>query len=163
MRFVGGLVCRIEGGGLNCGLRAFKRERIHALNLHTTGMEFASEMLISAALRSYRICEVPTTLKKDGRSRPPHLRTWRDGWRHLNFLLLLSPRWLFIYPGFILMLIGACITTSLFPGPVQIAHGISVDIHTFLVGAIAIVQTLSFGLVAQRFAVRHQLLPASKW
>jgi glycosyltransferase involved in cell wall biosynthesis len=165
LSFLGRLFFDVKVGDFHCGLRAFDREKVQALNLHTTGMEFASEMLISAALRSYRICEVPTTLKKDGRSRPPHLRTWRDGWRHLNFLLMLSPRWLFIYPGFILMLIGACITTALFPGPVQIAHGISVDIHTFLVGAIAMligVQTLSFGLVAQRFAVRYQLLPASK-
>jgi len=166
LSFLGRLFFKVNVGDFHCGLRAFNRERVQVLNLHTTGMEFASEMLISAGVRSYRICEVPTTLKKDGRSRPPHLRTWRDGWRHLSFLLMLSPRWLFIYPGFALMLIGACITAFLFPGPVQIAHGVSLNIHTFLVGAIAMLigtQTLTVGLIAQRFAVRYQLLPQSNW
>lgn len=165
LSFLGRLFFDVKVGDFHCGLRAFNRERVQALNLHTTGMEFASEMLISAAVRSYRICEVPTTLKKDGRSRPPHLRTWRDGWRHLSFLLMLSPRWLFIYPGFALMLFGVCITALLFPGPVQIANGVSLDTHTFLVGAIAIligIQSLTCGLIAQRFAVRYQLLPDSK-
>ena len=82
LSFLGRLFFGVKIGDFHCGLRAFHRERVRALNLHTTGMEFASEMLISAAVRSYRICEVPTTLKKDGRSRPPHLRTWRDGWHH---------------------------------------------------------------------------------
>jgi hypothetical protein len=166
LSFLGRLFFNVKIYDFHCGLRAFNRERIQALNLHTTGMEFASEMLISAALRSYRICEVPTTLKKDGRSRPPHLRTWRDGWRHLSFLLMLSPQWLFVYPGFALMLLGISITTLLFPGPLRIADGISLDSHTFLVGAIAIligVQSLTFGLIAQRFAVRYQLLPESNW
>ena len=166
LSFLGRLFFDVKVGDFHCGLRAFNRERVLALNLHTTGMEFASEMLISAAVRSYRICEVPTTLKKDGRSRPPHLRTWRDGWRHLSFLLMLSPRWLFIYPGFALLLSGACITALLFPGEVQITHGVSLNIHTFLVGAIAMligIQTLTCGLIAQRFAVRYHLLPESKW
>jgi glycosyltransferase involved in cell wall biosynthesis len=162
LSFLGRLFFGVKVGDFHCGLRAFDRERIHHLNLHTTGMEFASEMLISAALRSYRICEVPTTLKKDGRSRPPHLRTWHDGWRHLSFLLMFSPRWLFIYPGFALIIFGVSIVAILFPGPVQIANGIRLDIHTFLVGAIAIligVQNLTFGLIAQRFAVKYRLLP----
>src|SRR4051812_47309130 len=164
LSFLGRLFFGVRAGDFHCGLRGFSRERVLALNLHTTGMEFASEMLISAAVRSYRICEVPTTLKKDGRSRPPHLRTWRDGWRHLSFLLMLSPKWLFIYPGFALMLVGVCLTVLLFPGPLRIADGISLDVHTFLVGAIAIligVQNLSCGLIAQRFAARYQLLPGS--
>lgn len=165
LSFLGRLFFDVKVGDFHCGLRAFNRERIKALNLHTTGMEFASEMLISAAVRSYRICEVPTTLKKDGRSRAPHLRTWRDGWRHLSFLLMLSPRWLFVYPGFSLILFGVCIVGLLFSGPLQIAHGVNLDTHTFLVGAIAIligVQTLTCGLIARRFAVRYQLLPESK-
>jgi hypothetical protein len=165
LSFLGRLFFRVTVGDFHCGLRGFNRERILALNLHTTGMEFASEMLISAALRSYQICEVPTTLEKDGRSRPPHLRTWHDGWRHLSFLLMFSPRWLFIYPGLFLMLLGISIATILFPGPVEIADGIRLDIHTFLVGAIAIligVQTLTFGLIAQRFAVKYRLLPEPK-
>jgi glycosyltransferase involved in cell wall biosynthesis len=166
LSFLGRLFFDVKVGDFHCGLRAFNRERVQALNLHTTGMEFASEMLISAAVRSYRICEVPTTLKKDGRSRPPHLRTWRDGWRHLSFLLMLSPRWLFIYPGLALMLFGVCIAVLLFPGPLQIAAGVDLDTRTFLVGAIAIligIQTLTCGLIAQRFAVRYQLLPESNW
>lgn len=165
LSFLGRLFFRVKIGDFHCGLRAFNRERVQALNLHTTGMEFASEMLISAGVRSYRISEVPTTLKKDGRSRPPHLRTWRDGWRHLSFLLMLSPRWLFIYPGLALMLFGVCTAVLLFPGPVEIADGIKLDIHTFLVGAIAIligVQNLTCGLIAQRFAIKYQLLPESK-
>ena len=166
LSFLGRLFFDVKVGDFHCGLRAFNRERVQALNLHTTGMEFASEMLISAAVRSYRICEVPTTLKKDGRSRPPHLRTWRDGWRHLSFLLMLSPRWLFIYPGLALMLFGACITALLFRGPVEIARGVILNTHTFLVGAIAMLigtQILTCGLIAKRFAVRYHLLPESKW
>jgi glycosyltransferase involved in cell wall biosynthesis len=165
LSFLGRLFFRVNIGDFHCGLRGFNRERILALNLHTTGMEFASEMLISAALRSYQICEVPTTLQKDGRSRPPHLRTWHDGWRHLSFLLMFSPRWLFIYPGLVLMLFGVSVAAILFPGPVEIADGIKLDIHTFLVGAIAIligVQNLTFGLIAQRFAVKYRLLPEPK-
>jgi hypothetical protein len=165
LSFLGRLFFRIPIGDFHCGLRGFNRDRIRALNLHTTGMEFASEMIITAALRSYRICEVPTTLKKDGRSRPPHLRTWHDGWRHLRFLLMFSPRWLFIYPGIALILFGVGIAAILFPGPVQIADGIRLDVHTFLVGAVAILigfQNLTFGLIAQRFAVKYRLVPAPK-
>jgi glycosyltransferase involved in cell wall biosynthesis len=152
-------------GDFHCGLRGFARDRIRALNLHTTGMEFASEMIINAALRGYNITEVPTTLKKDGRSRPPHLRTWRDGWRHLRFLLMFSPSWLFIYPSIALIVFGISVAVVLFPGPVQIAVGIRLDIHTFLVAAIAIligVQGISFGLIAQRFATIYGFLPDSK-
>src|SRR5258708_29027449 len=165
LSFLGRLFFRVNISDFHCGLRGFNRERILALNLHTTGMEFASEMLISAALRSYLICEVPTTLQKDGRSRPPHLRTWHDGWRHLSFLLMFSPRWLFIYPGFAFILLGVSIVAILFPGPVEIADGIRLDIHTFLVGSIAIlvgVQNLTFGLIAQRFAEKYRLLPEPK-
>jgi glycosyltransferase involved in cell wall biosynthesis len=165
LSFLGRLFFRVKVGDFHCGLRGFNRERIRALNLHTTGMEFASEMLISAALRSYRICEVPTTLQKDGRSRPPHLRTWHDGWRHLSFLLMFSPRWLFIYPGLTLIVLGVSVAAILFPGPVEIADGIRLDIHTFLVAAIAIligVQNLTFGLIAQRFVVKYRLLPISE-
>jgi len=165
LSYIGRLFFGVRIGDFHCGLRAFSRERICALNLHTTGMEFASEMVISAALRGYRITEVPTTLKRDGRSRPPHLRTWHDGWRHLSFLLMYSPRWLFIYPGFALMAFGVSVAALLFPGPVEIAEGIRLDIHTFLVGAVAIligIQSLSFGLIAQRFAIKYGLLPESK-
>jgi glycosyltransferase involved in cell wall biosynthesis len=165
LSFLGRLFFRVPIGDFHCGLRGFNRDRIRALNLHTAGMEFASEMVISAGLRSYKICEVPTTLKKDGRSRPPHLRTWHDGWRHLSFLLMFSPRWLFIYPGIVLIILGVGTTAVLFPGPVKITDRISLDVHTFLAAVIAILigfQTLSFGLIAQRFAVKYHLLPAPK-
>ncbi|MGJ4944679.1 glycosyltransferase family 2 protein [Bradyrhizobium sp. HKCCYLS1011] len=162
LSFFGRLFFKIDLGDFHCGLRGFNRERICDLELYTTGMEFASEMVISAALKSYRICEVPTTLKKDGRSRPPHLRTWHDGWRHLSFLLMFSPRWLFVYPGLALILLGVVTAVILFPGPVSLANGVNLDVHTFLVAAIAVligVQTLTFGLIAQRFAIKYRLLP----
>jgi Glycosyl transferase family 2 len=161
----GRLFFNIKIHDFHCGLRGFDRERIKSFRLHTTGMEFASEMIITAALRGCKITEVPTTLKKDGRSRPSHLRTWHDGWRHLRFLLMFSPRWLFIYPGFALIAFGVAVTAVLFPGPVQVADGIQLDVHTFLVAATAVligVQSISVGLIAQRFAIAYGFLPSDK-
>ena len=103
---IGRLFFRSPAGDFHCGLRGFRRDAILGLGLQTTGMEFASEMVVKSTLMGLRIAEVPTTLSPDGRSRPPHLRSWRDGWRHLRFLLLYSPRWLFLYPGAVLMLLG---------------------------------------------------------
>ncbi|MGQ0833486.1 MAG: glycosyltransferase family 2 protein, partial [Gammaproteobacteria bacterium] len=98
LSFVGRLLFRTPVGDFHCGLRGFDREAVGSLHLRTTGMEFASELVVKASLAAWRIAEVPTTLSPDGRGRPPHLRSWRDGWRHLRFLLLFSPRWLFLYP-----------------------------------------------------------------
>jgi Glycosyl transferase family 2 len=165
LSFCGRLFFRTKIGDFHCGLRGFNRERITAFNLHTTGMEFASEMVITAALQGCKITEVPTTLKRDGRSRPPHLRTWHDGWRHLRFLLMFSPRWLFIYPGIALSLFGVSVSAVLFPGPVQVADGVRLDVHTFLVAAIAVligVQSIGVGLIAQRFAIAYGFLPSAK-
>ena len=165
LSFIGRLLFGTNIGDFHCGLRGFNRERIAALNLHTSGMEFASEMIISSALNGYSIAEVPTVLKKDGRSRPPHLRTWRDGWRHLRFLLMLSPRWLFIYPGMAFVFIGLVIDALLFGGPLAVARGVALDIHTLIVASMAIlvgVQCISIGLVARRFASRYGLLPATE-
>ena len=106
LSWIGRLFFHLKVGDFHCGLRGFSRERVSALNLRTTGMEFASEMVVCAALAGYRIDEVPTTLSKDGRSRPPHLRTWQDGWRHLSFLLIYCPKWLFFYPGLFLLALG---------------------------------------------------------
>ena len=162
LSFLGKLFFRAKIGDFHCGLRGLNRDRIRALNLHTTGMEFASEMVINAALRNYQITEVPTTLKKDGRSRKPHLRTWHDGWRHLRFLLMFSPRWLFVYPGLALIIIGVAVAALLFPGPVHLADGVQLDIHTFIVAAMSIligVESISFGLIAQRFAIAYGFLP----
>jgi hypothetical protein len=125
-------------------------------------MEFASEMVVRSALAKYSIVEVPTTLSKDGRSRPPHLRTWRDGWRHLRFLLLYSPRWLFLYPGLVTFAIGALLTFALLPGPITIAHGLTLDVHSIVAGCITMLigtQCISFALVARRYAAARGLLP----
>src|ERR1035441_243276 len=116
----GRIFFRIPVGDFHCGLRAFRRDRILALNLRTTGMEFASEMVVKASLAGLRITQVPTTLSPDGRSRPPHLRSWRDGWRHLRFLLLYSPRWLFLYPGACVFAVGFVLSLLLLPGPLPI-------------------------------------------
>ena len=124
-------------------------------------MEFASETVVKASLHGLRITEVPTTLSVDGRNRPPHLRSWRDGWRHLRFLLLYSPRWLFLYPGLLLMLIGTMVSGWLLVGP-RVVDGITLDIHTFLYAAIAIVigyQTVIFAIFTKVFAITEGLLP----
>lgn len=145
----------------HCGLRGFNRLAINKLNLRTTGMEFASEMVVKATLHDMRITEVPTRLSRDGRSRPPHLRSWRDGWRHLRFLLLYSPRWLFLYPGLLLMLLGALISGWLLLGP-QMVEGVILDVHTLLFAAIAIVigfQTVIFAVFTKVFAISEKLLP----
>jgi hypothetical protein len=149
----------------HCGLRGFSRASVLGLRLQTTGMEFASEMVVHASLAGLRIVEVPTTLKKDGRDRAPHLRTWRDGWRHLRFLLLHSPRWTFAYPGLALILGGGIGAALLANGPLHISADVSLDIHTFLVACIAVVlgtQSLTFGVIARRYAKRAGLLPPSR-
>jgi hypothetical protein len=149
----------------HCGLRGLRRDAILALDLRTTGMEFASEMVVRAALNGLAIAEVPTTLAVDGRSRPPHLRTWSDGWRHLRFLLMFSPRWLFLYPGTALFALGLLGTVVLLPGPLMLTPRFGLDDHTFLVAAIAIlvgVQVVGFGVIARHFAAANGLLPRSK-
>ena len=147
-----------------CGLRGFSKAAIARLELRTPGMEFASEMVVKATLRRLRIAEVPTTLSPDGRSRSPHLRTWRDGWRYLRFLLLYSPRWLFLYPGLALMLIGFLTGLWLLPGPLAVGS-IHFDVHTLLYAAIAVVigfQAVTFALFAKVFAVSEGLLPEDR-
>ncbi len=151
----------IKIGDFHCGLRGFNREQIGNLQLRTTGMEFASEMIVRSALAGYRIEEVPATLSPDGRSRPPHLRTWRDGWRHLSFLLIYSPRWLFLYPGLLLLVMGIIGAVALLPGQITVG-GVGFDIHTFIVACFLVVlgtQAIGFAIVARRFAASHKLLP----
>lgn len=150
-------------GDFHCGLRGFSRAAILALNLRTTGMEFASEMVVKATLAHLDLREVPTTLAKDGRSRPPHLRSFRDGWRHLRFLLLFSPRWLFLYPGLALLALGLLVGALLLPGPFTLGS-VSFDIHTFLVAALCIIvglQSISFAIIGRRFASRYGFIPPS--
>jgi glycosyltransferase involved in cell wall biosynthesis len=142
----------------HCGLRGFNKQAISSLDLRTTGMEFASEMVVKATLNKLKITEVPTTLSPDGRTRPPHLRTWRDGWRHLRFLLLYSPRWLFLYPGFFLIIIGLI-------GNFFLLSLSSDRIHSLLYSAISIIigsQLVSFALFTKVFAISEGLLPPDK-
>jgi Glycosyltransferases involved in cell wall biogenesis len=158
---IGRLFFNSPCGDFHCGLRGFSKAAIQRLNLRTTGMEFASETVVKASLHGLRITEVPTTLSVDGRSRPPHLRSWRDGWRHLRFLLLYSPRWLFLYPGLLLMLMGAVVSGWLLFGP-RVVDGVTLDVHTFLYGATAIIigyQAVIFAVFTKIFAITEGLLP----
>ncbi len=159
---LGRLFFRSPSGDFHCGMRGFSKRAIVDLDLRTTGMEFASEMVVKATLHGYRIAEVPTTLSPDGRSRPPHLRSWRDGWRHLRFLLLYSPRWLFLYPGLLLMLVGLAVGAWLLPGP-RVVRGVTFDVHTFLYAMAAILigfQAVTFAVFTKVFAISEGLLPA---
>ena len=128
---LGKLFFKSRCGDFHCGMRAFRRECYGRMDLRSTGMEFASEMVVKATLLRMKISEIPTTQLPDGRGRPPHLRTWQDGWRHLRFLLMYSPRWLFLYPGVFLMLLGLAGCAWLLPGP-QFFHSIEFDVHTLL-------------------------------
>jgi hypothetical protein len=142
-------------------LRAFRKDAYVKMRLRATGMEFASEMVIKAALKGMRITEVPVVLRPDGRSRPPHLRTWRDGWRHLRFMLLFSPRWLFLYPGIALFAVGVLLSALLIPGPIHVA-GARLDIHTLLVaGFLALLgyQLVLFAVFTKIFAIRAGFHP----
>ncbi len=145
----------------HCGLRGFRRAALESLDLRTTGMEYASEMVVKAALFGLTIAEIPVTLRKDGRSRPPHLQTWRDGWRHLRFLLLYSPRWLFLVPGLLLGFGGAGLILWLLPGP-RTALGATWDVHSILAGAAMVLvgaQAVFFGVCAKIFGITEGLLP----
>jgi glycosyltransferase involved in cell wall biosynthesis len=148
-------------GDFHCGLRGFRKDAILSLNLRTTGMEFASEMIVKATMKGLKIKEVPTVLYPDGRTRPPHLRTWSDGWRHLRFLLLYSPRWLFFYPGISLAVLGVLLSAFLLPAPRHIG-GITLDINTLMYAAFLIilgVQAVLFSLFTYVFGVNADLLP----
>ncbi len=146
----------------HCGLRGFRKDAYQRLGLTTPGMEFASEMVVKATLHGQKISEVPTTLKPDGRDRPPHLRSFRDGWRHLRFLLLMCPLWLFLIPAALLMAAGMGLMAWLTPGPRQLG-GVTFDIHTMLLGTLAILlgyQTLWMWLSAKIHAWTSGILPA---
>lgn len=163
LSFIGRLFFRIPVQDFHCGMRGFNTEAIRSLQLQTDGMEFASEMVIKAAMAQLDICEIPTTLKPDGRDRPPHLRSWRDGWRHLRFMLLFSPRWLFVYPGLVLFATGLLASLWLLPQQRTIGS-IGLDIHTLLYASTAGVvgeQMLLFGLLARCTGSRLGLFPSS--
>lgn len=147
----------------HCGMRGFRRDAILGLDLRTTGMEFASEMVVKATLNNLKIVEVPTTLSPDGRSRAPHLRTWRDGWRHLRFLLLYSPRWLFLYPGIFVFLVGLVMGGVLLAGPIQIGeHALDVSALVYSMAAVLIgFQAILFAAFSRAFVANEGLMPPS--
>ncbi|HVG26451.1 MAG TPA: glycosyltransferase family 2 protein [Acidobacteriaceae bacterium] len=161
LSMLGRVLFKAPIGDFHCGIRAFSRDSYARLDLRTTGMEFASEMVVKASLLGQRIVEVPTTLKKDGRSRPPHLKTWRDGWRHLRFLLMYSPRWLFLFPGLALMIVGLGLVGWLLPAERPLGH-VNLGVDTLAYAAAAVLlgfQLVFFGIAAKVFATTEGLLP----
>jgi glycosyltransferase involved in cell wall biosynthesis len=165
LSFVGRLFFRTSIRDFHCGLRGFSRDAIVRLGLVTPGMEFASEMVAKAALAGLRIVEVPTVLRPDGRDRPPHLRTWRDGWRHLRFLLLFCPRWLFLYPGMLLLATGVTGLSLLSRGTLRVAS-LGLDIHSLLyMGAATVIgaQMIALALVTKWMAVLAGIVTTPKW
>jgi hypothetical protein len=161
---LGRVFFRVPIGDFHCGMRAFRRDRILALRLHTDGMEFASEMIVRAALNNLTIVEVPTTLRPDGRSRGAHLRTWHDGWRHLRFLLAFSPRWLLLYPALLAVLLGAVGLTWLSFGTVSIGNA-ELSVQSMLAFATLLIvglQTLGLFVLARTYAAHVGLLPHSR-
>ena len=160
---IGKLLFRCPAGDFHCGIRGFSKQAFLALDLRTTGMEFASEMVIKATLSNLKITEVPTTLSPDGRSRPPHLKPWRDGWRHLRFMLLFSPNWLFLYPGLVLMVAGLLLGGVLLRGPVTFFH-IQLDADTLIYcsfGLITGFQAVLFSFLSRVYATHERLYPRS--
>jgi glycosyltransferase involved in cell wall biosynthesis len=158
---IGRLFFHSPVGDFYCGLRGFRKDAYERMGLRTTGMEFATEMVVKATLLRLHIAEVPTTLSPDGRSRPPHLRTWHDGWRTLRFFLLYSPRWLFLYPGVSLMLVGALLALWLLPAPRSVG-GVTFDVHTIVYAAAFVLlgyQAIAFSVFTKLFAISEGLLP----
>jgi len=161
LSFIGRLFFNSKIKDFHCGLRGYNREKILSLNLQTNGMEYASEMIVKATLNRFNITEVPTTLDKDGRSRPPHLRSFRDGWRHLRFLLMYAPDWLFVLPATLLMFVGIISTCLISAGSVKIGH-ITLDIHTLLYAGVSIILGFSlflFNIFSKIFAFEYGCLP----
>ncbi|RDK83242.1 glycosyltransferase family 2 protein [Marinirhabdus gelatinilytica] len=163
LSFIGRLFFKSKIGDFHCGLRGFSKDAFKRMELKTTGMEFASEMIVKASLKKMNIAEVPTTLSPDGRSRPPHLNTWRDGWRHLRFLVLYSPKWLFYYPGFLLFLFGLITSALLIYKPITI-DSVTFDVHTLLFTSVSLLigfQFILFYGLTKVFTVENGLLPKS--
>jgi glycosyltransferase involved in cell wall biosynthesis len=161
LSFIGRLFFRADVGDFHCGLRGFSQSAFQKMDLRTTGMEFASEIVIKAKLMGLKMTEVPTFMSQDGRSRAPHLRPYRDGWRHLRFMLMYSPRWLFLYPGIFLILLGLAGCAWLLPGP-QYFHGVGFDVHTLLYAFVFVLlgfQLVAFAVFTKIFAISEGLLP----
>jgi glycosyltransferase involved in cell wall biosynthesis len=161
LSFIGKLFFKTPVNDFHCGLRGFTKEAIQKIDLQTTGMELASEIVIKASILGMKVCEVPTVLHPDGRDRPPHLRSFRDGWRHLRFLLLYSPSWLFLYPGFVLTILGSVASVALFFGPVDIGFRY-IDFHSFIVTGTLMfigINMISFAAITRVYAYYSGLLP----
>jgi len=155
---IGRVLFRTSVSDFHCGLRALRRDAYERLHLRTTGMEFASEMVVKATVLGLRIAEVPVTLRPDGRSRPPHLRTWRDGWRHLRFLLTLSPRWTLFAPGLVLMVAGLALWVGTSFGPARVRY------HTLVVGSVLVLvgyQAVGAAVAARLYALAEELGPST--
>lgn len=161
LSLVGRVFFRCPARDFHCGLRGFTREAYRKMDLKTTGMEFASEMVIKATLNSLRIAEVPTILHPDGRSRPPHLKPWRDGWRHLRFMLIYSPRWLFLAPGLLLVLLGTAAGATLAAAPVHLGQVVfsTGTLAVACMGVIIGTQLVAFAFFTKVFAIGEGLLP----
>jgi glycosyltransferase involved in cell wall biosynthesis len=158
---VGRLLFKSPARDFHCGLRGFTKEAYHRMELKTTGMEFASEMVVKSTLKHFKIAEVGITLHPDGRSRPPHLKPWRDGWRHLRFMLIYSPRWLFLLPGVALALGGSLTGITLAFAPLRIS-GVQLDVGVMTVACTAVVigcQLVAFAFFTKVFAIAEGLLP----
>jgi hypothetical protein len=161
LSFIGRLLFKCPARDFHCGLRGFAKDACQKLELKTTGMEFASEMVIKATLKSLRIAEVPITLHPDGRSRPPHLKPWRDGWRHLRFMLIYSPQWLFLLPGLLLGGLGAAAGTALAIAPIHIGT-VEFSTGTLAVACMSVIigsQLIAFAFFTKVFAIGEGLLP----
>lgn len=165
LSFIGRVLYKSKIKDFHCGLRGYNKESIQKLNLHTTGMEYASEMIVQATLHKLKICEVPTTLKKDGRDHPPHLKSWSDGWRHLTFLLMHSPKWLFFYPGLLLFIIGLFISLAIIiSAPITIGT-INFSVNTLIYAAAAIIigfQLILFYILTKKYASITNFIPITK-
>lgn len=158
---LGRLLYKTPINDFHCGLRGIRRDALARLKLRATGMEFASEMIVKAGFHKLKISQVPITLYADGRGHASHLRTWRDGWRHLRFLMIHSPRWLFFYPGLVTLFVGLCLLVWLLPGA-RAVGGLTLDVHTMLYGGVMTVvglQLVSFALFSWLFTANAGLLP----
>ncbi len=165
LSFLGRIFYRIPVGDFHCGLRGFRADAIKALELRATGMEFASEKVVKAALGGLTIRETPTRLSQDGRTRAPHLKTWRDGWRHLRFLLLHSPRWLFLYPAMTMVSLGLVLVALTGVYDFRVSEQISLGVHSLLLGCFLILigsQLLSFSVLARQHTLIEGILPGAK-
>jgi len=164
LSFIGRLFFRIPVGDFHCGLRGFRKDAYKRMQLNTTGMEFASEMVVKASLKGMNLTEVPTTLSPDGRSRPPHLNTWKDGWRHLRFLMVYCPKWLYLYPGFLMIVLGGLLSLLVLfssPGNETINFNVQTLLYTSLLVIVGF-QFIVFYVLALVYANSKGLLPDNK-